>query len=506
LRKTSTLIALLMAAVPVFGELLPGDPRIGAAATPDGRLPSNSIIDIVPHGSSVWFGTGQGLGQLHLADGSWSEIRQAQGIGQGGISALCVTDSVIWAATAFSRKINDTYYPAGGGVGYSYDEGTTWTWMPQPIDSADEELYSPTTTNVQNVTYDIALTDSAAWIVSWGGGLRRLRYGSDHWELFTVDGLPFNPVLSSNLAHRTFSTVWDGHSLWVGSAAGVHRTDNNGENWATYSFGAGTPGTISGNFVVALGVQKVDTRKLIWAATWRAERVAEYYGVSVTDDDGIHWRVALSDSTVLANGRYLIDDYGPLRTHNFGFKDSTVYVCTDGGLWVGSNFGQTWEFDTKPIDEIYDPSTGERLSIPDFFSAGSTGDTLWVGTDDGMAMNDGTNWKIHRAYSPPAVDGEPASYAYPSPFSPKRGNVTRVQFPLTAPASVSFEIFDFAMESVYKSSNIPLAGGGVGDMAGYAAVQWNGLSAESKLVANGVYFYRVKAGGNTYWGKVMVVD
>jgi len=504
LKFTSTLIALIFTASTAFGELLPGDPSIGAVATPDGRLPSNSIIDIVPHGSNIWFGTGQGLGQLHLSDGSWSEIRQAQGIGQGGVSALCITDSVIWAATAFSRKINDTYYPAGGGVGYSRDEGSTWTWMPQPIDSVDETRYNPTTTNVQNVTYDVALTDSAVWITSWGGGLRMLRYGSSEWELRTVDDSTFAPL--NNLRHVVFSTVWDGQSLWVGSAGGVHRTDNNGQNWATYSYSPTSTSWISGNFVVALGVQKVGAKKLIWAATWRANKATEYYGVSVTEDDGLHWRVALSDSTLLPNSRYLIDDYGPLRAHNFGFQDSTVYVCADGGLWIGENYGQTWDFSVSPVEEISDLSTGERLSIPNFFSAASTGDSLWIGTDEGVALNDGSSWRIHRAYAPPGRNGEPLSYAYPSPFSPKRGDVTRLQFPLTAPTTVSFEIYDFAMEQVYKSANFRLPGGGAGDMAGYGAIQWNGLSSENKGIANGVYFYRVKADGATYWGKVMVID
>lgn len=504
MRITYLTLLLLSIALPALASLTPGEHEIGASPTPGGRLPSNSIIDIIPDGGSVWFGTGQGLAELHLSNGSWSEIRSANGIGTGGVSALAVTDSVIWAATAFSRKIGDVYYPAGGGVGYSRDRGTTWNWMPQPIDSLDETDYEPTTTNVQNVTYDIALTDSAAWIVSWGGGLRRLRYGSDRWELFTVDGNSFAPL--NYLTHRVFSAAWDGQSLWIGSAGGVHRTDDNGQHWATYSFGgAGTP-TISGNFVVALGVQKAAGRNLIWAATWRAERATEHYGVSVSDDGGAHWRVALSDSTLLPNNHYLIDDYGPLRAHNFGFRGSAVYICADGGLWIGENFGRNWDFSVSPVEEIPDVTLGERIVQPDFFSAASVGDSLWIGTDAGLAVNTPGGWRIHRAHSPAGVDGEVSTYAYPSPFSPRRGHVTRFQFPLSGPANVSYEIFDFAMEPVYKSASVALPGGGIGDMSGYGALQWDGKNSDGNGVANGVYFYKLQADGETYWGKVLVID
>ncbi|NQU04518.1 MAG: hypothetical protein HQ568_00385, partial [Calditrichaeota bacterium] len=72
---------------------------------------------------------------------------------------------------------------------------------------------------------------------------------------------------------------------------------------------------------------------------------------------------------------------------------------------------------------------------------------------------------------------------------------------------VSYSIYNFAMEKVVDyESTTPLPGGGIGDMEGYGSVSWNGLDKSGMLVANGVYFYRIKVGSKTYWGKIMVLD
>lgn len=487
---------------------LPSNHQISANPDPGGRIGSNSIIDIVPANGSIWFGTGRGLSQLHLDGSGWANVDQSNGLGRGGVSALAVTDSVIWAATAYTEEVKGEFYPAGGGVGYSIDGGESWTWMAQPVDSVGEVNYSPTTTNIQNVTYDIALTDSAAWIVSWGGGLRRLKYGDDQWRLYTVDGNSFAPL--RYLAHRGFSAAFDGTFLWVGTAAGLHRTANEGANWHTFSHVAGNTGTLSGNFVTAIGVQKIPAKTLIWAATWRAEQVHEYYGVSVTEDYGANWRVALSDSTVLPGGEYLIDVYGTLRVHNFGFGDSTVYACADEVLWQSNDLGLTWTERASDQITIEDVTTGESFVSTDFYSAAGVGDTLWVGSDDGLAAgwfeSNRFNWRIHRAFEIPGSDGQPETYSYPNPFSPARGHSVRFQFPLYGSASLTYKVYNFAMEPVFESPSITLPGGGTGDQSGYAAVVWDGKTDQGKSVANGVYFYVVKVEDHEYWGKVMVLD
>ncbi|MDP8228650.1 MAG: hypothetical protein P9M15_04285 [Candidatus Electryoneaceae bacterium] len=497
-----------------FAAYLPGDHHLDApTADPSGGLLSNSIIDIKLQNDGLWFGTGRGLTLLHLNDFSWTVIKESNGIGHGGVSALTVTDTVIWIATAYTENIDGSFFPAGGGVGYSRDDGITWEWMDQPVDSVGVEDYSPTTTNIQNVTYDIALSATAVWITSWGGGLRRKLHDSEEWEVITPDGNPFSAL--DNLNHRAFSAVFADGILWVGTAAGINRSVNEGDTWVKYSHQDGEPNSISGNFVTAMAIQETVDRRLIWAATWKAQGVGESYGVSMTDDNGASWQVTLSDSTVLATDEYLVDHYGSLRVHNFGFRGDTVYAAADGGLWWHPNRGYVTEVDPWRViepDEIFDPTVNEQLEGADFFSVASAGDSLWIGTDGGSAVgwldqqSGQFTWSIHRAYRPPEQPGEPDTYAYPSPFSPRRSQFTRFQFSLTDPADASFAIYDFAMGEVYQSGHFSLSGGGSGDMAGYSALKWDGRDRTGRIVANGVYFYRLKVGGDTYWGKVMVLD
>ncbi len=490
-----------------FSALMPDVHQLDASPEIDGRLKSNSIIDIVPHQSTVWFGTGSGLTQLYLDGSGMVTVGENDGIGRGGVSAITVTDSVIWTATAYTERVKGDYYPAGGGVGYSYDDGITWTWMSQPVDPSDVEDYSPTTTNSQNVTYDIMISNSAVWITSWGGGLRKKRHDSDEWQVVTPDGQPFSPLLWYN--HRAFAAVYANNTLFVGTAAGINRSTNEGRTWDLSSFEVDAP-SISGNFITAMAFQETGNFSNIWAATWKADGAYEYYGVSVSEDNGAHWDVALSDSTVLPSGDYLVDVYGNLRAHNFGFRGDTVYVAADNGLWISHDNGYNWG--TGPLQNIIDASNGEQLSGVDFYSVQSIGDSLWIGTDAGLVVgwfdlliNDFT-WRIHRAHRTPGVAGEPEVYAYPNPFSPRRGYITRFQLNLTSPADASYQVWDFAMKPVFKSRTVSLPGGGVGDMAGYAALRWDGKNAEGKIVANGVYFYKVKAGDRSWWGKIMVLD
>lgn len=505
--KLKLTVIFFMFSVAASAGSMPRIFTIDATPDPDGRIRSNSIIDIAADSASIWMGTGRGISQLYLDGSGWASIPSGDQIGRGGVSALNVSDTVIWAATAYTENTNGSFFPAGGGVGYSRDSGESWVWFPQPVDSRDVTDYSPTTTNIQNVTYDIAVSDSATWITSWGGGLRRLKHGETTWEVFTPDGKSFSAL--ANLSHRSFATVYANGILWVGTAAGIYFTVDEGANWDHVASSEDNP-ELSGNFVVAMAAQELEGRTNVWAATWKAENHSESYGLAVTTDNGQSWWIALSDSTVLEDGTLLIDEYGPLRIHNIGFMGNTVYAAADGGLWISQDNGLNWG--TGPLESIYDPSIGEELTNIDFFSAASVGDSIFIGTDEGMAVGffdveDSTyTWRIHRAHQPAGIDSQPDTYAYPSPFSPGRDQIARFQLYLEQASNVELEIFSFAMEHVYESGSISVPGGGVGDMSGYSALKWNGRDDDGALVANGVYFYKITTDNNSYWGKVMVLD
>ncbi|MBU0509719.1 hypothetical protein KKH27_12905 [bacterium] len=496
-------------------------------APPEPRLASNVIIDILPSVSAsgdLWLATGGGVTHM-IADPlilphgyAFRSYGTAQGLGKGGVSGLLVTDSIIWASFAFDTSVGIS--GAGGGLAYSRDQGLSWIWLPQPRDRMyntdangfDHVLgYWPTTTNVDNITYDIAISDSFVWIVSKGGGIRRhiicpedscyVNYDdTTGWQvidtLHFTDGrqLPFHPGDPvDGLYHRTFSVLYDEieHALWVGTAAGLLKSTNEGRTWKSYS-ASSAPNTISGNFVTALDYQPYDSS--VWAATWRAESPQERYAVSKSTDGGLTWRVYLDSAQVTrAIGRFEV-----VRAHSFAFDGPVVYVCDDIGLWVSPDNGETWDMLTE--DRIFEAGTERRFYYTGIYSALNDGARLWVGGVDGLAFTDngGVSWSVLQTALPlnsPARDVE--TYAYPNPFSPERFDFVKFRYS-TSGGAVKITIYDFAMSKVVELPAVTRSPGEHYEV-------WDGRK-NGTIVANGTYFYKIEKPGGEVWGKVIVLD
>jgi hypothetical protein len=455
------------------------------------RLLSNSVIDMVPGdiNDDIYMGTGGGVSVWHLnsADSSWGwqSFSEKHGLGEGSVSALDVKDGIIWAATAYTQATSVGNLPAGGGVGYSTDFGYTWTWFDQPVDPSEGYdttlIASPTTTNVQNVTYDLLITSEAVWIASWGGGIRRYGFSDSSWQVVTPDDDLFSAL--DHLNHLGFSLAGDDSVLWVGTAAGINKSTDGGETWENFNH---ANSGISGNFVTALGRQVWQDKDVLWAATWQAEGADEYYGISKTENGGITWEVVLTL------------DNATLKTHNFAFDDSIVYAATDAGLYKSVDFGETWEL----FPQIVDQESGERLYDPEVYCALAHLGTLWVGTGDGVASSDdyGNSWTLHRSYLPTGEGGQPATYAYPNPFSPRLNYVIRFQYDMPRSGAVTVKIFDFAMDEVATVvEDKPREAGDWYEV-------WTGKRSNGEEVASGVYFYRVERSGcGPIWGKFAVI-
>lgn len=441
-------------------------------------LASNSVTDIVIYDGTIWLGTGGGLSRSTDGGLTWESFGQEHGLGKGGVSALAVRDDIIWVATSFDTLTADAgKLPAGGGLSYSTDGGTTWNWLPQP---------GPT--NVQNVTFDIALLDDTVWITSWGGGLRKSDNLGITWEVVTPDTFFFDPL--GNLNHRAFSVIVVDTVLWVGTAGGINKSMDRGDTWVNFSH-QNQPQPISGNFVVALAHQRTGGRDILWAATINAEDPDEFRAVSKSIDGGLSWTTTLEG----------------IFAHNFAFDDSVVYVVADKGLFKSIDGGQTWAV----FPPVRDRTTGEAFYTEEFFSVGvAANHAVWAGGPDGLAVteDDGLNWRIIRAAQPVGVEGTPQTYAYPNPFSPLRhlqaggdGHV-RFQYRTNSSTQVTVRVYDFAMKlvaTVTENKPIPAPGD-------HSEV-WNGRNEKGEVVANGVYFYRIDVQGEgSYWGKVIVLD
>ena len=445
----------------------------------------NGIVDILVKDSVVWIATGFGLNKTIDEGDSWTQFTTHNYIGKGGVTAMTYMDEqTLWIATSFDTITGDEgSLAAGGGLSYTRDGGQTWDHVPQPIDSRNETEYKPTTTNVQNLTFDIAALDSTIWIASFGGGLRRSDDMGKTWQVVTTDGIPFSVLEFLN--HRAFSVISENGNLWVGTAEGISKSMDNGETWQRMT-SKNQEFPISGNFVVALAYQEF--ANTIWAATIETD-TSEIRAVSKSEDGGLSW-------TIMLEGTF---------PHNFAFDNERVYVATDEGMFISDDGGENWYI----LPHIRDDSNGEEILTSIYYSAGvSYNDTesmYWAGSAGGLAMtsDNGNSWRVFRSFESTRKMNSAAAYAYPSPFSPSRNGYVRFQYDISGSGEVLVEVFDFSMDKVatiqdYKYLDDPVDAD--------RSTKWDGRGDNGNIVASGVYLFRLKLVDKVVWGKVVVIN
>lgn len=330
-----------------------------------------AIIDIQYRNSTLWFGTSGGLFSTNYAGENIISHVNKPGMIEGGVSALYVSEDYIFVAGAIDSQLTDsTIVSAGTGFSYSNNNGQSWTQIPQPIDNEDETSYTPTTSTVQNLIYDITLNDNSIWIASFGGGLRRSDDFGITWEVVTIDNIPFDPL--NNLTHRLFSVISFHNEIWAGTAGGIGHSIDGGINWEIFNH-QNQAYPISGNFVVALGYQQFNNT--IWASTIEAVDIDESRAVSKTTNGGQTW------------GKHLEGQFA----HNFYFDASKVFIATDESLFESEDNGSTWNSFTSLTDSI-----GNIYSVCNISDSSEINYGLWVGGSNGIAhsKDNGENWKI----------------------------------------------------------------------------------------------------------------
>jgi len=486
-------------------------------------LASNGVTEIVAQGrNTLWLATGGGLSRSDdFGNQFYSYYPGEAQLARGGISAIAVLDSIIWVAGVFDSTTLVGSMQTGGGLACSRDSGRTWTYVPQPIDGADDRYetwngqqvnYLPVVTPVNNTTWDIALcrqNDDTVWvyIASWAGGFRRSADYGQTWQrlplpsdnhdfLYCSDSIDFqiNPrdPPYGNHNHKGFSVLAYGDTIWMGSANGINLGifDRNSGclNWQKFSH---RNSGIAGNFVVALARQLHRGRETIWAATLSTESAGEYRAVSKTADGGRTWTTTLIGE----------------RPYNFAFHDSVVFVCTENGLFKSLD-GEHWAV-YQSVENIY--------SIPVYAACVDRREGrpyLWIGTADGVAKtaDDGLSWTTYRSALSTRYASQPAIYAYPNPFSPTRHNRlandghVRIQYyldSLSVPSEVLLEVYDFGMDRVYRGAKRWVS------QYGDHNEIWSGRNMAGELVANGAYFCKLTRKKDdheiVHWTKLIVV-
>jgi hypothetical protein len=518
-----SIIFLILFVVDISAQLkpesfnLPSDKNYFSKTT-SSTPTSNSILDIISIGDTVWLGTSRGVSVSFDRGENWTNFYGTSPFGDDNISALGYENGTIWVATATSVEgTGGGTVPKGTGLKYTTDNGLTWTSIPQPVDHPDSTTVRygdnilqalPVTVGEQNLTYDIAFTPNTIWITSFAGGLRKSTNMGQSWQRVVLppdnlssinpgDSLDFclSPVGGSfcengNYNHRAFSVIsTDATTLYVGTADGINKSTDNGISWVKFNH-QNQDEPISGNFVTALGYNQ--SNNTVWAATWKANDPDEYYGVSSSDNGGDSWSIYLNEE----------------RAHNFGFKGNNSIAATDNGAFRTSNQGETWILPTSIIDTISDPTTKVYLHTIIYYSAASQGSDVWLGSDDGLAKITETsfwvgNWKLYFASQPLSSGNE--TYCYPNPFSPRQEKLKIKYSTGGVEASVTIRIFNFSMDYIKTIiQNVPrnrtLETGSPPEF-------WDGTDENGNLLPNGVYFYSVEIDDNDpIFGKIIYLQ
>lgn len=525
LARCSCLLTILCG--PVFGQLLPSTFRFEgmAAGTSSNRPLSNSAVEFLVRGDTVWVAGGKGIDRTTDGGGTWMHFGNGAPFDLEDVAALAGSGPIIWASLAGSEEIDaNTTLPKGLGLAVTSDNGATWKRIDQPMekegDSTFEVRYGGNvlkalaiTTPINNLTYDIAATASAVWIASFAGGLRRSTDGGTTFQpvvlppdnrdsIAMTDTLDFelSPVdrpdrwnlagtrlgMRGNLNHRVFSILALSDSvLFVGTAGGINLTTNGGSSWRKFSY-SNQQRPISGNFVVALGRNFISGREYIWASTINALELQEYRAISYSSDRGSSWSTAL-------RGEF---------TNNIGFKDSIVYAATDDGVFRTDDAGKTW----LHVRTFVDAKTRNRSTDARCYDAAAQGDVIWVANADGiMKTTDsptepfGREWNLFRAAQPLASASD--VYVYPNPFSPD-DEVARIHYRTAGSGTVTITIYDFAMLPVRTL----LRNAGRPPDTEMDEI-WDGKDDANRQVANGIYYVQVKLGDNDpAWAKIIALQ
>lgn len=499
--------------------------RLRIVAEPESSpIISNFISDIIVIGDTIWFGTGKGISRTTNHGVSFQNYYNTAPFGTDDVSGLAVYKNWIVVGTAYSQEINGDFVPTGTGIKVSSDYGVTWVPYDQPTDSQADTLITygtnpgnhitalPVTVTEDNLSYDILITkknltsDSLVfWIASWAGEVRKsLDYGAhfsrvvlppDNLDSININGGPYvfnynprDPPQGSN-NHKGFALCSENDStIYVGTAGGINKSTDWGLSWRKFNY-TNTGHHINGDFVVGLKNQVYGNKSIIWAASNSAGS-GQTNAVCFTSNGGQTWSNTLDEG---------------LFSHNFGFKDSIIYAATDNGIW--RSYFTPGSFTWSKPSIIYDETIKDQIRTNLFYAAASEGDSVWVGSGDGLARTIDSitapwtgKWKIFRAFRTLASTSE--TYAAPNPFSPA-DEVVRIFFKTgKSSANITIKIFDFGMNPVKTLlQNAPRT------ETTEIWTAWDGKRDDGMQVANGVYFYRVEIDQDKpVWGKILVLQ
>ena len=547
--RLGLLLLAVFAAVPAWAQR----PADGTAARVADLVPvagpqQNLVENLHAEGDTLWAGpelvyTTDGGATFQLVDEPALAPPQAP---NARVYSIDAEGEVVWVGLGFRDRSIQGRPQSAAGFAFTTDGGATWAYrFPQLDQTADTlavygvsvlpalPIIVPQQSPPFDIDYDPVTRD--VWVAGWASGIRKLEWLEEEgtWaEAFERVVLPPDtlrsirpdqpyafPLAPERLEIEEgnnflgFSVLVDETgTVWAGTVAGLNRSTpedvflfedpETGETfeeraWRRFDFD-GTTNSLLGDWVISIEEQPLDDpateedeRNPIWLATWRAFEADERFGITVTRDGGETFEPVLVGE----------------RIYDFAFCEpafghcpaGAVYAAGTNGLFVSTDDGRTW----RSVRDFRDAERDGRFVRRDVpaYAVAVTERALWVGTGDGLlrSTDGGASWTLFRAdvpvdapsADPDALDVE--AYAYPNPFSPRADGIVRIRYDRSDAEAI--RIFDFAMNLVRT-------------IEGPAATEqaWDGADADGVRVANGVYFYAVEAGGDTLWGKILVLE
>ena len=369
----------------------------------------------------------------------------------------------------------------------------------------DSILNFSVTTDIQNVSYGVGIQGDYIYAASWAGSLRRFNYTVDvpSWQVVPLpmdhqDSLDCNSIDISSYQvnpignyienqdcgyefdnHKVFSVYSVEDTLWVGTANGINKGIVYSDECIDWQHLTASQFGFYDDWIIGFENQILDNGNTnrLWAITWDREYSGSQliYGgpPSYTDDGGVTWNVP----SELDNKNLL--------TYNISSSSENIYVSSDQGLFISSNYQAENLWDSFIL-----PSSISTESVLDAEHLESF-DNIFIATAQGVCMYNGETFDCESS------DGNinESFYAYPNPLNFEQTNqLTFVYSGEELNINGDIVIYDLAMDRVAK-----ISGDGI--------TRWNGQNDFGDRVSNGVYIakYNHKNGDN-YLFNIMVIN
>ncbi len=381
---------------------------------------SNSGIDIVSFGGSIWIGTPRGVSFSPDSGKTWFTHNDGTGLLANNITAMTTINDTLWLATVRPEIFANDTINSGVGLQYTADSlGDLWEG---PLDTTG--LLDSGTVGPLRVTFDIAGSDSMLFTASWVGGLIGSNDRGKSWKRFNITAadanFAANPVGAPPVTSLYFSAVvdtahFDTAIVWAGHAGGVSRFDFVGARIKPSSsrildfayappVNPGAPN--DSGFIFIGGDQGLTRATPLGYSQWKSVFASDGIGLPTNVINQLHYFGGLLFvgclDTLDGNGVGFVtttDSLDFFMTVSDGVVDSVYtkvgakvldfedfdsrYLYMAGataGLFVSSDTGFSW---THVITDTFPGFTTPAWATVNAVRADSVGD-LWCGTDAGL--------------------------------------------------------------------------------------------------------------------------